>query len=97
MLLLSAFRAQIGNRSPSPDPELETRFITTNPSDFELVFEGTKTRKAASKTSKKREMSTLKFIKNDLCEMLIFAIRPCENLEFGAPSVEIWIQESIKK
>ena len=97
-MLLAVFRAQIGTRSPSPDPELRIRYIAKNPPISKSVFKAQKTRqKRRPKASKKRPKSTPKFIKNDFHEKPILQDFPCENLDLEVPSIEHYIQKSIKR
>ena len=64
-MLSSVLRAQIGGRFAPPDPELEIRFITKNPSHFKLVFKTQKPETRPPRTEQKRPTSNLTFIKND--------------------------------
>ena len=56
-------RAQIGTRSPPPDPRLRIRYMIKNPFIYKPVFEAYKTRKTAPQAYKKPQDSIPKFVK----------------------------------
>ena len=96
-MLLSILRAQIGTRSPSPDPGLWICCITKNPSIFKSVFKVQKTKKAASKASKTQQKSIPKFIKNDFWQKSIVARPSLRKPRFGSPKRRNFGSELVKK
>ena len=99
-MLLHLWKAQIGTRSPPPDPRLRIRYMIKNPFIYKPVFEAYKTRKTAPQAYKKPQDSIPKFVKKrflrkvDVCNTFH---APCENDDLEVANVEKSSQKSLKK
>ena len=63
-ILLTAFRAQVGGRSPPADPKCKVRYITNNASIFKSVVKAEETKKQLPRPPTNRQKPTPRLIKN---------------------------------